>query len=236
MKAIALKDFKTLMEFENADKNVNNNERTDVIYKLNDKNDDILVLKYKLYYLNYLADEPKSNVFDEETSAVVKKYQTDKNLFLSGLIDKATFDSISNEQIIYSQGKTGKEIKDLQLILLYLGYLDVYPSGYYGTVTTQAVKKYQTDNNLTVSGKLDIKTQQSLKNEKYSFSLGQKSNAILEMQKILISMGYLVDSADGTFDDNTKTAVESFQKDNNLTVSGELDKATIDMLNSVKLK
>ena len=78
-------------------------------------------------------------------SEEIKKYQLNKGLSTSGVIDRATYDALFGEQITYAEGKTGDDIKQYQLILFYTGYLNVYPSGYYGSVTTEAVIKYQKD-------------------------------------------------------------------------------------------
>lgn len=233
MKSIAAKDYKTLMGLKKE-----NGSGADVenitVYELNDENDEILTLKYRLYYLDYLSAQPDNNILDTEASNAVKKYQTDKGLELSGVFDKITYDSLLSEGITYVKGKTGEEIRAYQLILFYNGYLDVYPSGYFGTVTVKAVKAYQKDKDVTASGKLDISTQELLDAETYNFKKGDKNDVIFQMQKILVSKGYLKDTSDGKFDDATAQAVEQFQQDNNLQVSGEMDKETIDALSLIK--
>ncbi|NMC55751.1 MAG: peptidoglycan-binding protein [Eubacteriaceae bacterium] len=232
MKAIIKSDFQTLMGLNNSD---NNSKSTDeLIYKINDRNAEVLTLKYKLYYLNYFQTQPSTDVLDSAMSEAINKYQINKGLTVTGVIDKATYDALLGEQITYVEGKTGDDIKQFQLILFYTGYLNVYPSGYYGSVTTDAVSEYQKDKSIIQSGKLDAQTQQSLKNETYSFNKGQKSVVILEMQKILIAKGYLSGTVDGTFDDNTQLAVQKFQRDNSLQVSGIMDKDTINKLSSFK--
>ena len=232
MKAIIKSDYQTLMGLNNSD---NCSETTDeLIYKISDRNEELLTLKYKLYYLNYFQTQPSSDVLDNAMSEAIKKYQLNKGLSASGVIDRATYDALFAEQITYVEGKTGDDIKQYQLILFYTGYLNVYPSGYYGSVTTNAVVSYQKDKNINQSGQLDAQTQETLKNETYAFNKGQKSVVILEMQKILIAKGYLSGTVDGTFDDNTESAVAKFQKDNALQVSGVMDKDTINKLNSFK--
>lgn len=232
MIAIMKNDYQTLMGFNNT--NNNSAANNELIYKLNDKDEEILTLKYKLYYLNYFQTQPSTDVLDNAMSEEIKKYQLNKGLSTSGVIDRETYDALFGEQITYAEGKTGDDIKQYQLILFYTGYLNVYPSGYYGSVTTEAVIKYQKDKSIIQSGKLDVQTQGLLRNETYAFNKGQKSVVILEMQKILIAKGYLTGTVDGTFDDNTELAVQKFQKDNSLQVSGIMDKDTINKLNSFK--
>lgn len=232
MKAILKNDYQTLLGF----KNTNNGNEADnqLIYKLNDENSEILTIKYKLYYLNYFSTQPNNGILDIAMSEAIKKYQLNTGLNVSGIIDKATYDNLISEKITYTEGKTGDEIKQYQLIMFYKGYINVYPSGYYGSVTADAVYAYQKNKSMNPSGKLDDQTQEALKKETYSFNKGQKSAVILEMQKILVSKGYLTGEINGTFDDDTELAVQNFQKDNALTISGILDKDTIDKLNSFK--
>ncbi len=232
MTAIMKNDYQTLMGLNDTD-NISQ-ANSELIYKLDDENEEILTLKYKLYYLNYFQTQPGSGVLDNAMSEAIKKYQLKKGLNVSGTIDRATYDSLIGEQITYVEGKTGDDIKQYQLILFYKGYLNVYPSGYYGTVTTDAVTSYQKDKKLNSSGKLDVQTQEVLKNETYAFNKGQKSVVILEMQKVLVAKGYLTGTVKGTFDGKTELAVQKFQKENSLKVSGIMDKDTIDKLNSLK--
>lgn len=49
---------------------------------------------------------------------------------------------------------------------------------------------------------------------------------IVFLQNRLIELGYLQDSADGSFGENTQTAVKQFQKNNNLPVTGIADSNT----------
>ncbi|WP_281164956.1 S41 family peptidase [Liquorilactobacillus sicerae] len=62
----------------------------------------------------------------------------------------------------YQNGQVSKQIKKLQTLLQALGYQPGDVNGYYSDQTTTAVKKFQQDNNLTVSGNADAKTVNAL--------------------------------------------------------------------------
>jgi len=62
------------------------------------------------------------------------------------------------------------------------------------------------------------------KSEKVHMKLNEKQ--ITEVQNALISAGYLKEKATGKLDDNTKKALEEYQKANNLKVTGTPDKET----------
>jgi len=62
------------------------------------------------------------------------------------------------------------------------------------------------------------------------FSAGDYDDAIVPIQERLIDLGYLNDTADGGYGDNTETAVKSFQTVNQLEVTGAVDQVTYDVL------
>ncbi|KRM88768.1 S41 family peptidase [Liquorilactobacillus vini] len=62
----------------------------------------------------------------------------------------------------YQNGQVSKQIKKIQTLLQALGYQPGDVNGYYSDQTTAAVKKFQQDNQLTVSGKADAKTVNTL--------------------------------------------------------------------------
>jgi peptidoglycan hydrolase-like protein with peptidoglycan-binding domain len=239
MKALASNDFETLVSLDNVDNEdtiVEDEDPSQVLYALETKNDEIVALKYRLYYMDYLTDKPADTdtVLDEAMSQALKKYQEDNSLAQSGVVDKATYDLLNGEQITYVSGKDGNEIREYQLILYYMDYINVYPSGYFGTITVEAVKAYQEDNNIEINGKLDLQTQQLLSQEEYVYKKGKKGSVIKELQQILIDNDYLTGAADGDFGEKTRLAIIEFQKDNQLEQTGEIDKTTMDLLNTLK--
>jgi peptidoglycan hydrolase-like protein with peptidoglycan-binding domain len=55
-------------------------------------------------------------------------------------------------------GSVGEDVRELQKLLIRLGYLDVKESGLYGSKTSAAVKKMQKSYNLPTVGVIDKKT------------------------------------------------------------------------------
>ncbi len=62
----------------------------------------------------------------------------------------------------YQAGQNSKQIKNLQQMLVFLGYDLDEKSGYFNEQTKQAIEKYQTDNGLTVNGTADKATVESI--------------------------------------------------------------------------
>ena len=61
---------------------------------------------------------------------------------------------------------------------------------------------------------------------------GDKGDAVRNVQKRLIKLGYLSGSADGDYGNMTKKAVQAFQKRNGLNVTGSVNSRTLSALNS----
>lgn len=64
-----------------------------------------------------------------------------------------------------------------------------------------------------------------------TLSLGSAGASVTALQNVLITKGYLTTKANGSFDINTKMAVEKFQKANGLEVDGKCGPKTMQSLN-----
>lgn len=200
-------------------------------YKVGDSGDAVLLYKKDLYFLDYLSDYPNDK-FDDATSKAVKEYQKTLLLTQSGKLDKATMKSLDDESIEYKKGKQGDEIKEYNIMLYYLGYLDTYPSNLFDADVKVAVEKYQKDKNLPVTSTMTTQTRDSLDNEDIAYKSGQSGEEIKYYQEILKKTGYLSGSVSGKFDSNTQSAVKKYQQDNKLDVTGTMNEKTRDKLDS----
>src|SRR5262249_8027224 len=67
-----------------------------------------------------------------------------------------------------------------------------------------------------------------------TLALGATGLAVTKLQQALVDLGYLpAAGSSGTFDAATKTALVKFQKDKGVPQTGELDSATLTMLNTI---
>lgn len=135
---------------------------------------------------------------------------------------------------VLSNYTEGADVRDMQKALIALGYdLGSYGAdGEYGDCTEMAVRQFQKDKGLTVTGKYDAATHaamcaaQSGPRELYNYTEGPD---VKEMQTRLIALGFSCgpDGADGEFGDNTEKAVRAFQLARGLpSVNGRYDAAT----------
>ena len=199
-------------------------------YSIGSSDDKVYEFQMILYYMDYIQDIPNGN-FQETTRDAVASYQADKGLEESGTLNFETMSALNDEEVSYVLGKEGEEILRYQLILYYTDYLSQYPNGLFGEETRASVEKYQEDKGLEVTGELDSKTCDSLFAESITYKIGKRGDAIEEMQTKLIALGYLEGQADGHYGNMTAQGVMSFQQENDLEETGEMDPETMEKIN-----
>lgn len=129
-------------------------------------------------------------------------------------------DNLSNYPLL-RQGSRGNFVYLLQFLLVQYGY-NLTVDGIFGANTANAVRQFQTNNSLSVDGIVGPNTW------KYLLTLspyptlrqGNRGSYVRFLQQLLESQLIPVGGIDGVFGERTKTAVETFQSYNNLTVDG----------------
>ncbi|MBQ4090337.1 MAG: murein L,D-transpeptidase [Clostridia bacterium] len=119
-------------------------------------------------------------------------------------------------------------VYSLQLKLIQLDYLDGIADGMYGNGTAAAVKAFQQDNGLEVTGIADVETQELLftmeekdaaadpdatpEPDEEVLEAGDVNNDVFIVQNNLYIWGFLTTEPDGIFGPGTKQALADFQK------------------------
>ena len=139
------------------------------------------------------------------------------------------------EYVTLKSGSSGSAVTKLQKRLEELGYFDGAVSGNYSALTTAAVKRFQAAANLSTSGIADAATQSALYSSgaksssiwNTSLSKGSSGENVVRLQTRLIYLGYLADSADGSYGSMTATAVSAYQKAMGIKATGTADSKTL---------
>ena len=135
-------------------------------------------------------------------------------------------------------GNSGTAVRTLQDRLEKLGYFDGVPGGNYGSITASAVKRFQNQMGLNVTGTANNATQAALFSDKApysgiltaSLSNGAKGELVTRLQTRLLYKSYYTGNVSGSYDAATTTAVKAFQKKANLPVTGSADSGTLKAL------
>lgn len=132
---------------------------------------------------------------------------------------------------ILKEGMSGSQVTSLQRDLNTLGYLDVTPTGYYGSLTTAAVKKLQRNYGLKEDGIAGPDTLSLIKrliNERTAsrssggttLKEGMSGSSVTALQKDLKALGYLSVDPTGYYGSLTKEAVKKLQAKHGLEQDG----------------
>lgn len=140
------------------------------------------------------------------------------------------------------QGMNNSDVKELQDVLKAKGYFTYHTStGYFGPITEKAVSDFQRSKGLTVTGTANFEMLGALKENKEnkyvntsaSLTIGQRGQAITDIQTKLKYKGFYNYAVDGIFGPITEKAVKQFQLSKGLSVTGVVDQATENALNVV---
>ncbi len=127
-----------------------------------DTGDDVIILQSKLKDLAYFFASITGS-FDEYTERAVMDFQKQNGLIASGVVNEETWqklyqltDELSpatyDTRPVLRLGSTGPYVTELQSTLKTLLYYTGEIDGNFGTSTENAVKRFQTNNNLTPDG------------------------------------------------------------------------------------
>jgi peptidoglycan hydrolase-like protein with peptidoglycan-binding domain len=137
-------------------------------------------------------------------------------------------------------GSQNNDVKELQKRLISSGFLKSEATGYFGTLTKQALIKWQIKNKLSATGDFNLASRNFLTPKEsvlpttstakvlgastFNFlkdlRMGSKGEDVMELQKILISDGFLSSEVTGNFGMMTKTALMRWQAKNKIPSTG----------------
>ncbi len=150
---------------------------------------------------------------------------------------------------VLKNGSRGDEVSEVQTRLKQWGYYHYSQvTGYYGSITTQAVKDFQVQNGLVSDGIVGKNTYSAMGIAESSSEVsrgegetvleissllkkGTSSEAVRTLQVLLMELGYYHSALDGVFGSGTDSSVRAFQTDMQLKCDGIVGQATCSALN-----
>lgn len=133
-------------------------------------------------------------------------------------------------------GSRGTSVSRLQNLLLAQGLSPGPIDGIYGAKTEAAVRFFQAQKGLAITGVVDVNTWNALgvdcgvtpiiPPQEYfcpRLKLNSSGAAVRFLQRLLQQAGYYKGTIDGKYDARTRRAVRNFQRDKGLNVTGRMD-------------
>ncbi len=187
----------------------------------------IAEIQTRLYELGYLSQKA-TGYFGSDMINAVMIFQDINGLDVTGIVDSETYKVLKSKNaesnfVLLETGSSDSEstfaVSALQERLTELKYFYGDVTGYYSELTVNAVKAFQKDNKIDVTGIADEETQLKIfsKDAKVnpnagSVMYGMSGDMVTKMQKRLIELRYLSGDATGKFDQKTLEAVHAYQK------------------------
>ncbi|MBD2461580.1 peptidoglycan-binding protein [Oscillatoria sp. FACHB-1407] len=134
---------------------------------------------------------------------------------------------------VLERGDGGPEVAALQTALKQANYLNGQVTGFFGQLTEQAVIKFQSENGLPATGKVDAATLEALQNrtrganDEAILEKGDSGAAVADLQNRLRNAGFFDGPMTGYYGDFTEQAVAEFQRAKGLTVDGKAGARTL---------
>ena len=219
------------------------------------KGDEVILLQEYLLLIGYKIEI--NGDYNQATIEAVKLFQRNNNLNDTGIVNQETWKLIEQQALdldrieTLKEGSTGEEVIILQEKLKIVKAFYGSVTGSFGPETTEAVKIFQTQNNLPVTGIVDNKTWNVLLDKtNVSFAdnvlavpvidtfettsilsrptlrQGDIGPEVKELQEILTKLMYYEGPINGIFDSATNIAVKTFQTSNKLLSDGIVGRNT----------
>lgn len=227
-------------------------------YELDDVHKDVKLIKTILKLEGIYIGEI-NNDYNSETVDAVKKYQEKYNLDQSGIVEGDTLSTMNRSKNLpylklkyYEKGMTFDDIVFIKSSMNSLGYFEKGIFTFdFDEDLFQAVKKFQEENGLEVTGNVDLSVVNKLnelgyvvsednfkiiddysigKLTKNIYKPGESGQEIMIIQKVLLHEGYIDPTKlSGEYDEYTKSCIASYQEAMGLESDGIVGPATIDM-------
>ncbi len=244
-----------------------------------DRGDAVVTLQEQLQQLGHYTGTVSSE-YTRATTNAVRAFQKAHSIKETGKVDSFTLLALrtalatpmpqpdgfwtpaptaltAENVIIIRSGTRGLAVTQLQERLQQLGYYEklITPDGVYNADDIAALRAFQRNNGLTITGIADLGTQVSLyaatavaaqgaataapvttpaptiaNDYPITLRIGMSGEAVRAMQTRLITLRFLSGSADGAFGTQTAAAVSAFQRANNLKADGLAGKMTLTAL------
>lgn len=237
-----------------------------IVLRLGDEGQAVQVLQQKLKKLGYYTKNETTTYFGIITQSSVSEFQKQNGLDQDGVAGAQTlkmllgdeYDGFVNQyaaavtnsrptsaaasgtrqysEAVLKLGDENEEVTKLQKRLKELGFFAGEATGFFGSVTQQAVLAFQADRDLSQDGSVGALTLAALyaqeeapTERKYSLDTlipGDEGAEVTKLQTRLKELGYYQYNVTGFFGPITSEALKAFQKNNNLDVDGIAGKNT----------
>lgn len=209
-----------------------------VLLTAGNRGPEVLACQHLLAESGHLTDTA-DGVYGPATERAVRAFQKAKDLPVSGTVDEKTMEALRKESGAEKgelvQGARGSRVKEAQERLQASGFLSGAADGVYGSQTREAVRRFQREKGLSVSGKIDDRTWKALSETPkggHELRQGDRGMRVAHLQNLLTLHGFAPGAMDGIYGSGTAEKVRDFQRFCGMEPTGTVNEAVWEKLRS----
>ncbi|MHC5595066.1 MAG: peptidoglycan-binding domain-containing protein [Nostoc sp.] len=196
-------------------------------------------LQQRLRQLGYLNANPTGN-FGPMTRDAVIAFQQNYRISAKGIVNRQTWNALMGSSPTQARSSlSSQQVRELQVRLRQLGYLNTNPTGNIGPMTREAVIAFQRNYRLPVDGIANVQVLDSVRRASTGrnqqpgrnyLTVGDRGENVRLVQERLSQLGFSNANPDGFFNDYTRESVIAFQQSSRLNSTGNVDWQTWEAL------
>ena len=168
---------------------------------------------------------PPDGALGPKSRAAIARYQSDNELPATGSIDAGLLASlgIGADNNATASTSNAATIREAQQQLRAHGYTTAGVGGTLDPATRDAIRAYQRDAGLEVTGDVSPELLAHLRESDIRYGDNTDTELAMEVEQQLQQHGYSVGAVDGVVDTDTREAVRAYQADAGLAITGAID-------------
>ncbi|MEH2241110.1 peptidoglycan-binding domain-containing protein [Nostoc sp.] len=191
-------------------------------------------LQQRLRQLGYFNANPTGN-FGKITKDAVISFQRNYRIAANGIVNRQTWNALMGSSPTSARSSLStQQVRELQVRLRQLGYLNTNATGNIGPMTREAVIAFQRNNRLPVDGIANAQVLASVRRASTGgyptqqpgrnyLTVGDQGENVRLVQERLSQLGFSNTNPDGFFNDSTRQSVIGFQQSSRLNSTGNVD-------------
>ena len=196
-------------------------------------------LQQRLRQLGYFNTNPTGN-FGRITKDAVIAFQRSYRITANGIVNRQTWNALMGSSPTPGRSSLStQQVRELQVRLRQLGYLNTDATGNVGPMTREAVMAFQRNNGLSVDGIANAQVLDSVRRVSTGsiqqpgrnyLTVGDRGENVRVVQERLAQLGFSNTNPDGLFNDYTRQSVIAFQQHSRINSTGNVDWQTWEAL------
>ncbi|BDI15882.1 hypothetical protein ANSO36C_16840 [Nostoc cf. commune SO-36] len=196
-------------------------------------------LQQRLRQLGYFDPNPTGN-FGRITKDAVIAFQRNYRIPATGIVNRQTWNALMGSSPTSASSRLStQQVRELQVRLRQLGYLDADATGNIGPMTREAVIAFQRNYGLPIDGIANAQVLDSVRRASTGgtpqsgrdyLTVGDQGENVRLVQERLWQLGFSNTNPDGFFNDYTRQSVIAFQQSSRLNSNGNVDRQTWEAL------